>query len=191
MVLGMGGSKPTSQNRDTGYPASWKPRSQKRDLGHPNSWLHKVGDWVGEQVETVEQALEGGLGAGEGVAAFAGDGDEALGATSALGCGAAVAEGDEALVLHAVQRGVERAGGRIAAGFGGDFGEDGDAVGLVAEAQDGEENDLLKFAEGTIRAHMDYKVVLTGANVNPILRAPELIGLTDDPRPDRASIPPS
>ena len=114
----------------------------------------------GQQVEAFEQAAVGGLRAGEGVAAFAGDGDEALGAAAALGRGAAVAEGDQALVLHAVQRGVERAGGGVAAGAGGDLGEDGDAVGLVAETQDGEEDDLLEFAERGVGVHMDYNVVV-------------------------------
>ena len=41
-----------------------------------------------EQVEALQQALVGGLRAGQGVAAFAGDDDEALGAASALGRGA-------------------------------------------------------------------------------------------------------
>ena len=113
--------------------------------------------------------MVGGLGAGQRVAAFAGDGDEALGAAAALGRGAAVAEGDQALVLHAVQRGVERARSGVAAGVGGDLAEDGDTVSLVAEAQDGEQDDLLEFAEGAVGVgcglHMNYKVVLSRHSV--------------------------
>src|ERR1017187_9760150 len=137
-----------------------KNREEARDMGHPSSRLHEVGDGGGEQVEAFEQAAVGGLRAGEGVAAFAGDGDEALGAAAALGRGAAVAEGDQALRLHAVQRGVERAGRGVAAGLGGNLAEDGDAVRLVAQAQDGEEDDLLEFAEGGVGVHMDYNVVV-------------------------------
>jgi hypothetical protein len=65
-----------------------------------------------------------------------------------------------------MQRGVKRAGRWVAAGFGGDFGEDGDAVGLFAETENSEEDDLLEFAEGAFRVHMDYKVVLKGKSVN-------------------------
>ena len=97
----------------------------------------------------MQQALVGGLRAGQGVAAFAGDHDEALGAASAFGRGAAVAEGDQALVFHAVQRGVERAGSGVSARLGGNLVQDGDAVGRIAQAQNGEQDNLFKFAEST------------------------------------------
>src|ERR1017187_4118605 len=135
-----------------------KNREEARNMGHPSSRLHEVGDGGGEQVEAFEQAAVGGLGAGEGGAAFAGDGDEALGAAAALGRGTAIAEGDQALVLHAVERGVERAGGGVAPGLRCDLGEDGDAVSLVAETQDGEQDNLLEFAERAVGVHMDYNV---------------------------------
>src|ERR1035437_358029 len=74
-----------------------KPRSQIRDLGHP----HCFGDGICEEVGAFEEAAVGGLGAGEGVAAGLGDDDEALGAASAFGGGAAVAEGDKPFVFAA------------------------------------------------------------------------------------------
>ncbi len=131
---------------------------------------HTFDRGCGEEVEAFEQAAVCGLGASEGVAAFAGDGDEALGAATAFGRGAAVAEGDQALVLHAVEGCVKRAGGRVAAGFGCDFGEDGDAVGFVAKAQNGQQYDLLEFAEGAFGVHMDYNVVIDGLIVNKIIK---------------------
>src|ERR1039458_8918925 len=153
VVLGMGGS---------GDVPPWSTAS---NMGPP----HVVSDGISEKVEAFEQAAVGGLRAGQGVAAFAGDGDEALGAAAALGGGAAVAEGDQALVFHAVQRGIERAGGGVAAGLSGNLAEDGDAVGLVAKTQDGEENDLFEFAERAVGIHMDYNVGLNEKGVNKIL----------------------
>lgn len=91
----------------------------------------------GKQVEAVKQAAIGGLGAGDGGAACAGDGDKALGPASAFGRGTAVTQGAQALILHAVQRGVERSGRGIAASLSGDFGEDGDTVSLTAKSQNG------------------------------------------------------
>ena len=64
-----------------------------------------------------------------------------------------------------MQRGVERAGSGVAAGLRRNFSQDGDAVRLVAEAEDGEENDLLEFAEGGVGVHMDYNVWVRGEDV--------------------------
>ncbi len=99
------------------------------------------------------------------VAAFAGDLNEALGSATALGRWAAVAEGDEALVFHAVQRGVKRAGRRVAASLRGNLAEDGDSIGLVTQPQHRQQNNLLEFPKRTVRLHMDYKVVVKGGRV--------------------------
>ena len=128
----------------------------------------------GDEIEALHEAAVSGVGCREGGTAFAGDDDEAFGPTAALGVGVAFAEGDEALVFHAVERGVERAGGGVAAGVRCNFREDGDSVGLIVEAQGGEEDDLLKFTEIMIWLHMNYKVCLIGLDVKRDEAAPKM-----------------
>ena len=55
-------------------------------------------------------------------------------------------------MLHAVQRGVERAGGRVAPSPLGDFIEDADAVCVISKTDGCEENDLFEanFKEATV-----------------------------------------
>ena len=80
---------------------------------------------------------------------------------TAFGRGIAVAEGDQALIFHAVQRGIKCAGSGVAARTGGDFRQDGDAVSCITEAENGQQNNLLEFAERRTGFHMEYKVVVT------------------------------
>ncbi len=142
-------------------------RAESRDTRHPLICTseHAAGRGCGEQVEAVEQAAISGLRAGESGSAVLGDNDEALGSASALGRGTAIAEGDQTLVLHAMQRGVERTGGGISASLRRDFGEDGDAVSFLAKPQDGQQYDLLEFAQGAFGIHMNYNVVVKGETV--------------------------
>src|SRR5664279_3719899 len=86
-----------------------KPKPQKREVGNPHLR-------VGQQVQPFKQTAVSGLGACQRIAAFAGDADKTLCSPSALRSRAAVAEGDEALVLHAMERGVERPGRWVPAG---------------------------------------------------------------------------
>jgi len=121
-------------------------------------------DRFGEQVEAVEETAVGGLSARQGVAAFARDGDEALGPTSALGSGTAITESDKALVFHAVQRRIKRARGDIAASASGDLGQDSHTVSVLAQAQCGQKNNLFELTERGLAIHMNYNVVFATKN---------------------------
>ena len=96
---------------------------------------------------------------GHGLDSGGGDGEETLGAPAALGGGIAQAGCHESLLLQAIERGVERSGSGFAIRAGGNFRADCDAVGVVVQTQDGQQDNLLKFAESTFRIHMDYNVV--------------------------------
>lgn len=106
----------------------------------------------------MEHALVGALGVDEGGAAGFGEGEEAFGATSSLRGGVAEFGADNAFLLHAVEGGVEGSRSGFATGAEGDLGADGNPVGVVAETQDGEEDDLFELAEGCWLRHNNYNV---------------------------------
>ena len=70
----------------------------------------------------------------------------ALGSSAALRRGIAEGGRDVAFVLESIQRSVERPDRQRPAGSALDFQPDGHAVRLVAEPQDGQQDDLLEFA---------------------------------------------
>jgi hypothetical protein len=80
------------------------------------------------------------------MASDAADMEKSLGAAAALRRRVAQARGNEALVLQAVERGVECPGRRLAAGPFADFLADGDAVCVVAETQNRQQHHLFEFA---------------------------------------------
>jgi hypothetical protein len=77
-----------------------------------------------------------------------GEVEVAFGPAAAFGRGVAEGGEDEAFLFEAVEGGVDAAEGDVAAGEGEEFLGDGDTVGLVFEAEDGEENEEFQFAEG-------------------------------------------
>lgn len=76
-----------------------------------------------------------------------GEAEVAFGAASAFGSGIAEGGEDEAFLFEAVESGVDAAEGDVAAGEGEEFLGDGDAVGLVFETKDGEEDEKFHFTE--------------------------------------------
>lgn len=87
---------------------------------------------------------------------FGGDAKEALGTATAFGSGIAEKRRDVALGLKAIKSGVNGADGNVAVDAGFDFVANGDAVGFIAEAKKGEENDVLEFTEEVAGRHYLY-----------------------------------
>src|SRR5688500_15500784 len=81
------------------------------------------------------------------------DVEVALGAAAALGQGIADAGPEGALGLETVERGVERAARDFPSGLLLDLLEDRHGVGVVSQPEDGQEDDLLEFAEVNL-SHM-------------------------------------
>jgi hypothetical protein len=82
-----------------------------------------------------------------------GEAEVAFGAASAFGGGIAKGGEDEAFLFEAVEGGIDAAEGHVAAGEGEEFLGDGDAVGLVFETKDGEEDEEFHFTEGRPGRH--------------------------------------
>jgi hypothetical protein len=79
--------------------------------------------------------------------ALFGDAEVALGFAAAFGSGIAEAGGDEIFALQSLESCVDAAYGDIAAAVAFKFAGDGDAVGFVAEMNDGEKDHEFEFSE--------------------------------------------
>ena len=75
-----------------------------------------------------------------------GDFEESFGAAASFGGGIAQARRDEALGFKAFERGVDAAEGGFTPGALFDFAGDGDAVGFVLKADEGQEDHEFEFA---------------------------------------------
>ncbi len=93
------------------------------------------------------------MGAIHGGDSFSGDVEETFGTSAALGGGIAKVGFDVTLGLQAVEGGVDGADGDLAVGARFDFPADGDAVGAIGEAEQGEEDEVFKFAEVVAGGH--------------------------------------
>jgi hypothetical protein len=102
--------------------------------------------------------LVGSLSAGNGINSTAGNGEEALGAAAALRGGITRARGEKTFFGEAIEGRVECADGRLTSDAGLDFGADGEAVGVVAEAKDSEDNDLFELTETGGLSHLFHRI---------------------------------
>lgn len=83
----------------------------------------------------------------------------ALAASAPLGSGIAERCGEKSLVFETIKRCVESSRGRLAASARPDLSCNCHAVCILAETQDGKEDDLLEFAEDRWCSHFIYIVV--------------------------------
>jgi hypothetical protein len=100
--------------------------------------------------------MESAVGAIDSGESFGGDAKEALGTAAALGSGIAEKRRDVALGLKTIKSGVNGADGNVAVDARFNFVANGDAVGFIAEAKKGEENDVLEFTEEVAGRHYLY-----------------------------------
>src|SRR3954471_17618143 len=97
-------------------------------------------------VEADGHATQGGKGRLESASAAGRYRETAGAAAAALRRRIAFVRSHETLLLQAVERFVHGAEREVAAGEAHDLVMDGDAVGRVADAEDGQEDDLFEFA---------------------------------------------
>src|SRR5262245_34779043 len=84
----------------------------------------------------------------------------ALCAAASFGRRVAVLRCDQPLFLEPIERGVERTWRWVAVCALGDFAPDRDPIGVVVQAKNGKQHDLLEFTEGRRVGHLNYIVVL-------------------------------
>src|SRR5471030_3069649 len=96
------------------------------------------------------------------------DAEVALRPAAALRHGIAEPGRNIAFFFQAIERAIQRTDGDGSAGAIFDFAPQGNAVGILPESEDGEECDLLEFAQMLARRHMFCTIGQYESGVNPV-----------------------
>src|SRR5437867_9261993 len=130
-------------------PMTWSATSIGRRASSSRRQSRLMGSSCGLEpdVEAGGHAAEDAEGGLELALALGGDEVASRRLAAALGRGFAKLGADEPFGLEAAQRFVDGAEGEVASGASLDLVVDGDAVGAVTDAEDGEEDDLFELTE--------------------------------------------
>src|SRR5688572_30644786 len=138
-------------------PASASARSE--DANSENSRSTVLSTMGSSKLQSIQQSLIGLYRPAERLHPLGGDRHVPLGSSASLWSRVAHARDDQALDLEPLERGVERTRRDGASRTLGQLRADRDAVGVIAETQNREEDQLFQLAEIERRRHLNFIVV--------------------------------